>query len=374
MQIVTERQLQCPAFSNVKVSHELAIARLPVDGIPEHITVCATMVPGSERTPMRLDGPASKAPEKGIVHDDGQTSSEDDTECEEGNNAAEDASFTAGAESSIAVDSVYEIKPVRQMQALKAQLDSLHRNAEKIIRNEKTARIKGKDGKLQPVPDEGGRENMQSLILDVQGTASSFDSNSLTQMESFIAQGDQRQTVCPMALAIPTGKPMDSFDARTWPACYTEWWFGDGAPNLDRQRPMLFEQCAQRLFDLEEMEYSLPTDEVQYVASSQSRFVKPEIIAVMGDVVRRMKMLRGTRAAIGRKGFDTDLKALATCTYEDFLEAMKISNPNESIVSAANRKDMPAKIRTVLQGSLLQGLAVTGMGMTVSNGYTITDF
>ena len=61
------------------------------------------------------------------------------------------------------------------------------------------------------------------------------------------------------------------------------WGFGDGAPNLDRQRPMLFEECAQRLFDLEEMEYSLPTDEAQYVASTQSRFVKPEIVAVLGD-------------------------------------------------------------------------------------------
>ena len=73
-----------------------------------------------------------------------------------------------------------------------------------------------------------------------------------------------------------------------------------------------------------------------------------------------MKMLRGTRAAIGRKGFDADLKALASSTYEDFLDAMQIANPNESIVSAANRKDMPAKIRTALQGSALQGLAVSG--------------
>jgi hypothetical protein len=189
--------------------------------------------------------------------------------------------------------------------------EALHTNAEKIVRNEKTAKVKGKDGALQPVADEGGREHMQSLILDIQGTARSFDTNALAEVERMVAHGDRRQAVCPMALAIPTDKPMDSFDSRTWPACYTEWWFGDGAPNLARQRPMLFEQCAQRLFDLEEMEYSLPTDEVQYVASSQSRFVKPEIIAVMGDVVRRMKMMRGTRLAIGRKGFDADLKALA---------------------------------------------------------------
>ena len=187
-------------------------------------------------------------------------------------------------------------------------------NAEKRIRNEKTSRVRDKDSVFQPVADEGGRQHMQSIILDVQASSRFFDHDSLAQVERFIAENDRRMTVCPSALAIPAQKPMSSFDARTWPACYTEWWFGDGAPSLERQRPMLFEQCAQRLYEIEEMEYSLETDEVQYVASTQSRFVKPEIVAVLGDVVRRMKMSRGTRAAIGRKGFDADLKLLASCS------------------------------------------------------------
>ena len=201
---------------------------------------------------------------------------------------------------------------------------------------------------------------MQSLILDVQQTSRKFDSDSLAQVENCIARGLRRQTVCPMALAIETSKPMDSYDARTWPACYTEWWFGDGAPSLERDRSMLFEQCAQRLWDLEEMEYNLPTDEVRYVASSQSRFLKPEIIAVLADIVRRMKLNRGTKMAIGRKGFDADLRVLASSSYEDFLEAMRIANPNESIVSAANRSDMSPKIRTALRTLLLSTSAVPG--------------
>ena len=44
MRIVTERQFQCPAFSNITVRHDLAATHLPVDGIPEHITACATQV------------------------------------------------------------------------------------------------------------------------------------------------------------------------------------------------------------------------------------------------------------------------------------------------------------------------------------------
>ena len=138
---------------------------------------------------------------------------------------------------------------------------------------------------------------------------------------------------------MPTDKPLDSFDCRTWPASFVESWFGDGAPNLDRERPMLFEQVARRLIDIEELEYSLPSDPEPYEASCQSRFSSPEIIAVLGDVVRRLRLLKGTRAAVGRKGFSADLKALATASLDDFMQAMKIASPGESISTACTRPD-----------------------------------
>ena len=81
---------------------------------------------------------------------------------------------------------------------------------------------------------------------------------------------------------------------------------------------MLFEDVARRLIEIEEHEYVLPTDEVAYVASCQSRFNKPEFIAVLGDVVRRMRLLKGVRAAIGRRGFDAGLKMLANATSEEY--------------------------------------------------------
>ena len=73
-------------------------------------------------------------------------------------------------------------------------------------------------------------------------------------------------TVCPTALAIPTQAPMDTFNATTWPASYVEWWFGDGAPGLHRDRAI--------------------------------------------------------RAAISRRGFDADLNVLASVSYQDFMEAV----------------------------------------------------
>ena len=123
---------------------------------------------------------------------------------------------------------------------------------------------------------------------------------------------------------------------------------------------MLLEQVAKRLLNIEEHQYSLTTDEQPYKASGQSRFNTPEIIAVLGDVVRRMKLLKGTRTAIGRKAFSTDLKAIASATSADFMEAMKIVGPKETIVSAASRAEMPAKVKSALRALLLSTSDVPG--------------
>ena len=62
------------------------------------------------------------------------------------------------------------------------------------------------------------------------------------------------------ALAIAAHAPLDLLNASTYRACYLDWWFGDGAPGLDRERPMLVEHVARRLINIEEHEYSLTSD------------------------------------------------------------------------------------------------------------------
>ena len=104
---------------------------------------------------------------------------------------------------------------------------------------------------------------------------------------------------------------------------------------------MLLEQVARRLINIEEHQYSLPSDTEPYKASCQSRFNNPEIIAVRGDVVRRMCLLKRTRAAIGSKGFTADFKAIASASAADFMEAMNIAGPKDSIGSASARPEMP---------------------------------
>ena len=264
------------------------------------------------------------------------------------------------AESTVAVDPLHDVQPVRKMQALQAKIQALSTHAKDIAKNENKAQIVDNDGVLQPVVDEGGRHCMKSLVLDVQQVARSLKESDLVALEAAHTGEDARRTVFPQALAVPTQKPLDSFDARTWPLCFVEWWYGDGAPNLERERPMLFEEVAQRVINIEELEYTLQTDVETYVASKQSRFNTPEIVAVLGDVVRRLRLLKGTRAAVGRKGFSGDLEVLAKASVDDFMEASSIANPKESIVTAVCRPDMPAKVKTALRTLLLSTSDVPG--------------
>ena len=317
MTLARQRKEECATFAHVALREDLATTRLPEDGIPDHILLCTQHVDGAEKAPVAMLGPASRAPELGKdeVAGEGSDRSDDDGDDEDVDAAQLDTDYVHDnvAESTIALDPVHDVAPVRMMQALQGTIEAVSAHAMQIQKNETNAQIADHNGVLQPVVDEGGRHRMKSLVLDVQQVVSSFDEKSRAALETAQAGTDRRRAVCPSALAIPTQQPLDSFDARTWPATYPEWWYGDGAPNLDRQRPMLFEEVARRLINIEELEYTMRTDSKRqpYEASHQSRFNTPEIIAVLGDVVRRLRLLKGTRAAINRKGFSTDLKILA---------------------------------------------------------------
>ena len=66
---------------------------------------------------------------------------------------------------------------------------------------------------------------------------------------------------------------------------------------------MLFEEVAKMLVDREELEYQLPDDVAPYEARSPSRFTEPEVMVMLDDACRRLKMLQGVRATVQRKGF-----------------------------------------------------------------------
>ena len=114
------------------------------------------------------------------------------------------------------------------------------------------------------------------------------------------------------------------------------------------------------LLEREELEYALEEDAEKYKARVPCRFVAPEIVAVLGDVRRRLALLRGTRLALQRHGFSKDLKTIANATVEDYETALGIAGPRESIIGALGHKELPASVKTALRTLLLSTSDVPG--------------
>ena len=182
----------------------------------------------------------------------------------------------------IAVDAASDIMPVKMYKSLQLAIRAINFEAKSICKNEKQARIADQDGNMRAVVDEAGRDHFRSLVLDLQDTARRFSPTAQSDIEQALEASDERLTACPTALAIPTGKPLSHFSWQTYPACYTDGWYGDGAPGLPRDRPMLFEQVARRLLVIEEHEYSLEGDAEPHRARPRSRFSKLEILPCWG--------------------------------------------------------------------------------------------
>ena len=63
LRLVRERKNECAAFAEVTISDEVALTRLPEDGVPEAVKACAMEVDGADKAPIHLTGPASRQPE-----------------------------------------------------------------------------------------------------------------------------------------------------------------------------------------------------------------------------------------------------------------------------------------------------------------------
>ena len=400
LQIAKLRKQECASFQNVVVDDAKAERELPESGVPPCLLATCQEVEGMDNAPVQLDGPASRAPEHSLNDDAGEASEDDTSDSStvaSGEHPASELHTTAASRtqkkqrcssrkaadtpaaslptacnaslqdlddgvaiSSIAVDPVHHLQPVQMMQALQGQIELMHEQAAAIAKNERQGKVADADGVLQPVADEGGRYQMRNIVLDMQQVAKDLGREGAMKVEKAAIGAAACRLVSPTALAVPINEPLSAYDPRTYPISSVHWWFGDGAPNLQRQRPMLFEEVARRLIDVEEMEYMLPGDETPYEARSPSRFTDPEVLAMLGDPVRRLKMLQGVRATMQRRGFWDDLKSIAEATIEEFMAANELATRNESIGSAAARADMPAKVRAALRALLLSTANVPG--------------
>ena len=169
MTMARQRKAECPIFAHVTLRDDLATTRLPEDGIPEHIRNCVQHVHGADKAPIRMSGPASRAPELSKDDEAGEESDRSDSADDEDQRvgAAQpdvECAYDNVAESTIALDPLHDVAPVRMMQALRGTIEAVSAHAAQIAQNERKAQITDNDGVLQPVADEGGRHLMKSMV------------------------------------------------------------------------------------------------------------------------------------------------------------------------------------------------------------------
>ena len=155
MKIVRDRKQQCATFAHVSVWDDLAATRLPEDGVPEHAQCCMQSVEGVDKAPVRLLGPASRAPEMSREEEAGDESegkSTEESDKGEHQPGDPDVEYTQEnvAEITVAVDPVHEVGPVAMMQALQGTLGALQEQAARIAKNENSPMVADSSGALQP--------------------------------------------------------------------------------------------------------------------------------------------------------------------------------------------------------------------------------
>ena len=85
------------------------------------------------------------------------------------------------------------------------------------------------------------------------------------------------------------GAALSSFDAQGWPLCFTEFFYGDCAPNLERPAPLTFKLVFSYLRMREELKYSLEDDEEPYRAEAMCRWDKPKCARVFASAIRSLR-------------------------------------------------------------------------------------
>ena len=186
---------------------------------------------------------------------------------------------------------------------------------------------------LQPVSDEGGPDDVIALHLEtrdgvlqplpvVLNLVLGARASSSAEIAQVTVERAFASTRCPEALPIPMQPRMDWFHATTWLICYVECGFRDPAPGLQRDRPMLMEEFAKRVLKMEEN---------QDRGLVHGHFNNPEVIAVMGNMVRRERLLKVIYEYVNRRGFQERVSALqGSISSEDFMEAMNNLGRQES--------------------------------------------
>ena len=353
--MVQHRKEVCPVFATTVID-TAAIDNLPENAVPDILIQGATHMPEVEKVKTTMHGPASRMhmfsrqepdADKGIdVESDSCGEENTSAETPEQNDttpadpdSAGGVSQTCGTtpdapgsdkhcapealnehETIVAVDEESLPQTSKLFEALKTNLETLTAEGAKYAQAHMKEQSGGEVAEASAQKTAIKELLSSTIAVNLQDIARQMSKNKAARAEWERLVAAQEDTE-PTALAVPTGRPLSIFDSTALPAAYTEFLFGDCVPFLKRETPVSCQQIFDALPRREELEYSLPEDAEPYQASSRSRFDSPEFYAVFATFLRTLKLFQSVRGAVDRPGFYQDIKAIASSTSNEFVQA-----------------------------------------------------
>ena len=356
-----ERSLVNATYGTVRVD-QAALKSMPVNGVPSQILDCACKMqeadlykstrsgPGTIRDPLDVAADPDDASDEFSDVDPGEKSHDECQEKQEQtDHSAEQAEHTNQFETPLGLDPAATPSYMQHFAAFQAQLNSVNDAFRAKVHAESvTPENTSKDAEMaKATKTAAAAEDCHRAVIDLRRAAQDLGRHNLEEKAKMLDAADK-------GLFVPTKGPLSMFDPTTWTKCFSEFWYGDALPNMpERPRKITFEQIFQALPDREELVYQLESDTKPYSSNSKSRFDKPEFMLVFGDTLRRLLMFRGTRVAFKRRGFQKDVKAIATATAEMCYSAMEKINGHANAEQLANNTAVPKELQTALRQMLI---------------------
>ena len=360
--LVQERVRVNSAFVNTVIDEE-AVERLPEHGVPQQLIECGVQMkevdryaatrcgPGTVRDPLEATAEADAA------SDEGSEAPSDDADA--GQPAADAAELHLNQfETPLGLDPTSTPDFVQHVAAFKTQLD-LVQSAVKQMRSAAQPRdthdTQPADVSAATARAAAGEECFRAVV-DLREVAKKLDQHNFQDKVKLLHDADNK------AMFVPSNKLLSMFDPATWTKCLSEWWYGDGLPNMSEQKqdPKLsYEQLFETLPDREELEYQLDSDITTYCARWKSRFDTPEHAIIFGDTLRRLLLFRGTKMALRRKGFQKDVRLIANSSSEQCMEVLQDraggsgDAKNATMEALSNDAKVAAELRTALRQVLI---------------------
>ena len=316
------RRQRCPLFAAVGLSAEDAQEFLPSEGVAPGTEQGSVQMDGLEHFAPTLSGPASRSePFRKDAEDDEEGEEVEEVEEEEPTEDTGEACSTSrdalliaeeheNAEFLIGFDASPDEDAAGKLASMQAKVKMAEDLGRRIsLATSRLRQTQEREASLAESTGESMVAAADLAALQADHKALLVDLGTLARRmgDSFHQEIEQNITAAfrqssPATLRIHTGAPLSFYDPASWVACCTEFELGDCVPNLERRAKVSFRRLWDHLANREELEYSLPSDETPYKANPDSRWNKPELIALAADTCRKLEANRRSEEELNIRG------------------------------------------------------------------------